>query len=115
MKILSAKVHGALDYAVVLTFFAAPVVFGFSRTPAILCYALSTIHLAVTLCTAFPLGLFKLIPFKAHGVLETVVSVSLLAVPWLFGFSTDLSARYFYLIVGAVVLVVIALTDYSKA
>lgn len=112
MKIISAKVHGVLDYAVVLSFYAAPTLFGFSHTPAVLSYVLATLHLIVTLCTAFPLGLFKLLPFPAHGALEAVVSLSFLAMPWVFGFSGDMNARHFYLTLGIGVLIVIALTDY---
>ncbi len=112
MKIISAKVHGVLDYVVVLSFYAAPTLFGFSQTPTMLCYVLATLHLIVTLCTAFPLGLFKLLPFSAHGVLEAIVSAGLLIMPWVFGFSADTHARHFYLTLGVGVLVVIALTDY---
>jgi hypothetical protein len=114
LKVLSPSVHGVLDYAVVAGFAAAPAIFGFSRVPATLAWVLAGVHLLVTLATAFPLGAVKLIPFPVHGVLETVVAVGLLALPWIGGFAAETAARNFYIGAGVVVLVVVALTNYRS-
>jgi hypothetical protein len=111
---VSARVHGVLDYATVAAFLNAPMVFGFHGTPAAIAYWLAGIHLLMTGCTDFPVGLFRWIPFKVHGVIELLAGIFLLAAPWLFGFAQEVGARNFFLGIGIIVLALIALTDYSQ-
>ena len=59
-----------LDYATVAAFLNAPMVFGFHGIPAAIVYWMAGIHLLMTGCTDFPLGVFKWIPFRIHGVIE---------------------------------------------
>jgi hypothetical protein len=113
-KPVSARVHGVLDYATVAAFLNAPMVFGFHGTPAAIAYWLAGIHLLMTGCTDFPLGFFKWIPFKIHGVIELLAGIFILIAPWIFGFAQDVAARDFFLAMAIIVLVVVALTDYSQ-
>ena len=113
-KPVSARLHGVLDYATVAAFLNAPMVFGFHGTPAAIVYWLAGIHLLMTGCTDFPLGVFQWIPFRIHGVIELLAGIFLLVAPWVFGFAQDPAARNFFLAIGIVVLVVVALTDYSQ-
>jgi hypothetical protein len=113
-KPVSARVHGVLDYATVAAFLNAPMVFGFHGTPAAITYWLAGIHLLMTGCTDFPLGFFKWIPFKIHGVIELLAGIFILIAPWIFGFAQDVAARNFFLATAIIVLVVVALTDYSQ-
>lgn len=115
MKILSPRIHGYLDFVVVALFALAPSVFGFSGTPAYLSYALAGIHLTMTLTTAFPMGLIKLVPFTIHGAIELLVSLFLAAAPWVFGFADKEPAKIFYVAAGILILVVFLLTDYKAA
>ncbi len=66
MKIISIKNHGFLDYITVLAFALIPTFFGFEGITAYLSYALAAIHLLMTLLTAFPLSMAKVIPVKLH-------------------------------------------------
>ena len=114
MKILSPRIHGYLDYVVVITFLAAPTLLGLSGIPAVISYALSIIHLAVTLLTDFPLGIIKAIPIKLHSTIEFLVSFTLIALPWLLGFASVIPARNFYIVVaGVVIFVAWLVTDYK--
>jgi hypothetical protein len=113
-KPVSARVHGVLDYATVAAFLNAPMVFGFHGTPAAIAYWMAGIHLLMTGCTDFPLGFFRWIPFKVHGGIELLAGIFLLAAPWVFGFAQQGAARNFFLAIGVVVLVVVAVTDYSQ-
>lgn len=115
MKFISPRFHGYLDYLVVAAFFFAPSLFAFSSTPKTLAYALGAVHLLVTLLTAFPLGVVKVIPFTVHGGLEFVVALGLIVLPWLAGFAIDPAARAFYVGAGIVILLVVFLTDYKAA
>ncbi|HKN57642.1 MAG TPA: hypothetical protein VJV97_02260 [Gemmatimonadaceae bacterium] len=113
-KPISARVHGVLDYATVAAFLNAPMVFGFSGTPAAIVYWLSGIHLLMTGCTDFPLGVFKWIPFKIHGAIEVVAGFFLLVAPWVFGFSNVHAARNFFVAMAIIIFVVVVLTDYAQ-
>jgi hypothetical protein len=113
-KPISARVHGVLDYALVAAFLNAPMVLGFHGTPAAIVYWLAGIHLLMTGFTDFPLGVFKVIPFKIHGVIDLVAGVFLLVAPWIFGFAADYTARNFFIAIAIVAFVVVALTDFAQ-
>ncbi len=112
MKILSAPTHGILDYAMVLLLALLPTVFGLSGLPATILYVLAGVHLLVSLLTRYPLGVFKRIPFNAHGLLELVVAVGLVALPWLLDFADEAPARSVFIGLGLLLFVVWLLSDY---
>jgi hypothetical protein len=112
LKVLSPRIHGFLDYAVVSLFALAPTLFGFGGVAATLAYVVAAIHLTLTLATAFPMGVIKAIPFKVHGVLEVAALLGIGAAPWLFGFADDTTPRNFYLAAAALIGGVVLLTNY---
>jgi len=113
MAILSPKVHGLLDYGVVIAFAILPAAAGLSGAPKVLSWVLAVVHLGLTLLTDFPLGAVKLVPLRVHGLIELAVVPVLLAAPWLLRFSADPVARSVYLVAGAAIFVTWLLTDYS--
>lgn len=115
MKILSPQVHGVIDYVVVALFALAPTLFSFGGTAQIVSYAVAGVHLLLSVTTAYPLGILKLVPFPAHGVVELIVVPSLVAIPWIFGFNDVANARNFFFASAALVAVVVALTNYKAA
>jgi hypothetical protein len=115
MKPLSPKLHGVLDYVVVAVFALAPSLLHLSRVPALLSWTLAVVHLLVTVITAFPCGLVKLLPLKIHGWIELAVAPTLVAVPWVLGFAADATARGFYVAAGVVIFATWCLTDYKAA
>jgi cadmium resistance protein CadD (predicted permease) len=114
MKIISPKIHGIIDYLVVLFLFISPTVFNMAHSVAVFTYALGAIHLVLTLLTNFSAGLVKLIPLPLHGLIELVVGIALvaLAFTWL---KDDETAKLFYTGFGAAVLAVFFLSDYKAA
>lgn len=113
MKSISPRVHGYLDYVTVVVFLLAPTLIGLSGLPAILSYALAGVHLLMTLATDFPLGGAKLIPLTLHGWVERVVGPALILVSFVPAFAVETPARIFYVVIGAVIILVGVLTDYS--
>ena len=113
MTKMTATQHGYLDYVTVALFLLAPTVIGLTGMAATIAYALAGIHLAMTLATDFPLGVFKLIPFTIHGWVERVVGPVLVLLPFFLGF--DGSARGFYIVIGIVIILVGLLTDYQQS
>ena len=115
MKILSPRAHGYLDYMVVVAFALAPSLLGFSKVPATVSYVLAAVHLMETLITRFPLGVIKILPFTVHGSIEFVLSFLLVAMPWIFGYSSEPAARNYYVASGIALFVVWLITDYKAA
>jgi hypothetical protein len=111
MKVLNPRTHGVLDYLTVAAFLSAPALLGLTGTPALIAYSLAGIHLVLTLLTAFPLGVVKLVPMALHGALELAVSVGLVALPWILGFADHPTPRWFYIGAGAVIFAVWLITD----
>ena len=98
---ISPGVHGILDYVLGAVLVAAPFVFGFeSDTATAVCVVAGIAELGVAMTTAWSRGIIKLIPPAAHGVIDYVFVVALIAAPYLFGFSDDGTATVFFLIVG---------------
>jgi uncharacterized membrane protein YczE len=113
--LLSPRVHGYGDYLIVALLALAPTLFDFSGTPAVFCYVLAVAQLGMSLMTAYPLGVAKIIPFTVHGSIEVVVSAFLVIAPFLFGFSRDISARNFFLVSGIGLFLVWLTTNYKAA
>jgi hypothetical protein len=112
IRILSPRTHGYVDCLLVLVFLLTPALLGLSGTPAVLSYLFAAGYLALVLTTAFPAGIYKLVPFPLHGVVELVAGPVLVLLPWLLGFPADAPARFFYIVVGLAVFAVWLVTDY---
>ncbi|ACB77421.1 SPW repeat domain-containing protein [Opitutus terrae] len=89
MRIIPSRIHGVLDYVVGLVLILSPRLFGFQtggfeeRIPVLLGVA----ALVYSLITRYELGLFKVLPFRVHLILDLVSGVVLATSPWVFGFS----------------------------
>ena len=113
-KVLKPEVHGVLDYGLALFFLLAPSIFNFPDNAATLSYIVGAVYIATSLITRYPLGVWKVLPFPTHGVLETMMAIFWIASPWLFGFAGHDAARNFFVIAGVSLLAVVALTDYRS-
>jgi hypothetical protein len=113
MKFLTPRIHGYLDYVTVVIFLIAPLVLGLEGLSAVISYALAVIHLLMTILTDFPFGFAKMIHFKKHGWVETVVGPLVLLLPFIVGLYE--TARIFYITMGIIIIVVSLLTDYKQA
>ncbi|MEP6905139.1 MAG: hypothetical protein ABI875_03600 [Gemmatimonadales bacterium] len=110
MRPIHAQFHRILDFVTVVAFALAPSVLGLSGFAATLAYLLAVVHLLLTVITRFPPGVRGLVPFRAHGVIELVVGLALVVIP--FALRWDGVTRTFYVVAGAVILAVWALTAY---
>ena len=109
MKILTARLHGYLDYAASAVFALAPSVLHFTGLPAFLSYALAVIHALMTFHTNFPLGLVKRLPFKLHATIELLVSILLIILSQLAPVFEG-TPRPFFAAMGTVIFIVWLLT-----
>ena len=116
MKPLNPKVHGVLDYLAAGFLLLAPSLFEFTGTTAAgLCYILGSLHLILSLTTAYPMGVFRYIPFPVHGKIELATAIFIVAAPFLFGFSGDDTVRNLFIGSGIALTAVYALTNYNAA
>jgi hypothetical protein len=114
MKFISPKIHGIIDYLVVVLLLATPSFFGFSGTIAIFTYALGIVHLLLSLLTDYPLGAFKVIPVSIHATIELLVGVVLIVLAYTL-FKDNADGKLFYVIFGTVILLTWLVTDYTGA
>jgi hypothetical protein len=84
MKLFSTRMHGMLDYLTVGILFTLPRALGWSGqvTRMMSSAALST--LGYSLLTRYELGLFKVLPMKAHLALDAMSGAAFCSAPWLF-------------------------------
>lgn len=117
MRFLSPRIHGILDYVTVGLFAAAPLLFMTEAVPEAVgaCLAVAATLLLVSMFTRYPLGALRWIPFPVHGAIEFVTAPLLVAYPWIAGFSAAPIARTFFVVAGASLFVLWALTDYRAA
>jgi|SRR6476620_9055173 len=114
MKIINSRIHGAVDYGVVLFLLLSPTLYGLPPFTSEVTYALAVIHLILTVSTNFELGIFKIIPFHIHGLIEFIVSIFLFAGAFYLGSIEGNLAKYFYWSFAIAVFVTWLLTDYHK-
>ena len=114
MKIINSKIHGIIDYLVVIFLWVSPTLFELPETTALFTYVLGAIHLTLTVLTNFKFGLFKVIPLKIHGLIELIVSIALVAVAFYLGNQEGDISRNFYLGFAVAVFLTWLLSDYSK-
>lgn len=113
MNLIPPRIHGILDYVTVVFFLLAPTIFSTSLAGmTTLCYVLAVVHLTMTLLTDFPLGMVEVISLGVHGVVELIVSITLVVLPWILA-PVFQGAQWFYTIVGVVIFIVWLLSDYS--
>ena len=112
MTRLPASVHRSLDMVAVVAFLAMPVLLRLSGPAALLSYALAGIHLLITLATKFPDTGHRPISLRAHGVIELIVGIVLIVLPFVLGW-TDTAQKY-YVVVGVILLIVWAVSNYGR-
>jgi len=113
MKI-NAKIHGIIDYLVVVFLLAAPSLFNLPDITSTFTYVLAGVHLALTVLTAYGPGLINVIPLKVHGWIELIVAVALVGIAFYLGSLEDNLARNFYLCFAAAVFLTWLITDYKN-
>jgi hypothetical protein len=113
MRILSPRIHGILDVVTVALLVLGAIVVGLGGAPLAIALGLAAVHLLMTLFTDFPMGAWKKIPLVVHGIVELVVGLGLLLLSSFAGYGPGSPARRFYLAMGALILVVWALTAFG--
>ena len=110
---LNSKIHGIIDYGVVLFLWISPSIFSLPSTTSLFTYILGGVHLTLTLLTNFEMGIIRVIPLKIHGWIELIVAISLVGAAFYLGNLDGDLARNYYLGFSAAVFGTWLLTDYQ--
>jgi hypothetical protein len=107
---IPSKTHAVIDYMVAVLLLAAPYIFEFANGgPAqIVPMVLGAGIILYSLLTRYELSIAKLIPYRAHLVLDVLGGLVLLASPWIFGFTDEI--WWPHVVVGIAELGVVAMS-----
>lgn len=106
MAIISTKAHTVIGLAVGLVLIFSPGIFGFSDNAAASMVPLwvGIFIILSELITTSPYSPLKLVPMKAHIMLDVLTGIFLLLSPWLFGFMNGPANQWLpHVIVGVLV------------
>ena len=113
MKIISPKIHGLIDYVVVMSFLASPILLGLPHYAGIIAYLLGFVHLSLTMLTKYQFGVFKVIPLPIHGWIELIVSFALVIIAFYLGSLEGDFAKFYYVGFAVAVFITWLLSDYN--
>src|SRR3954451_4050555 len=107
-------VHGLMDYGIGALLIASSFLFGFTEDAATAVAIVAGVAvLIIAACTAWTAGLVKSIPVPAHAMLDYAMSLLLIAAPFLFAFTGDDNATAFFIVAGAVDLLITIATRFT--
>jgi hypothetical protein len=107
LRFVTKTIHAYLDYPVAVSLMATPFILGLGKNnPWALWVSLATgvAALILTIFTDHATGLVRIIPYWLHVVVDRLVGVAFLIVPFVFGFQ-GLDAWYYWANAIAVLLV----------
>src|SRR3954451_24585256 len=98
---VSPQVHGVLDYPLAAILIAGPLVLDFDyKAATVIALVFGGGATVLAVATAWPTGIVKIIPPLLHGYADIAVTVALIVLPFIVGFSDHTTALAFYVIVG---------------
>ena len=110
MKFITKTIHAYLDYPVAIALMILPFVLGLGNSNALalqLSVATGIAAFILTILTNHQLGLYRIIPYKIHLLVDGIVGVVFVTAPFIFSFK-GIDANYYW-IIGATVLTVVSL------
>lgn len=110
MRFVTKQIHAYLDYPVAIALIALPFILGLGNSnPLALQLSLITGIAAfiLTLLTDHHLGVYRVIPYRIHLLVDALVGVVFVLAPFMLSFKgVD---AYYYWVFGATVLIVVSL------
>lgn len=114
MKLISPKLHGLIDYSLIIFLFVSPTLMGLPKYGASYIYAIATGQLLLTIVTDYSYGMFRMVSLKMHQVIELIIAVGMIIAAFTL-FQYDELSKPFYLGLGIFWLIVVIFTDYNKS
>ncbi|HTN20633.1 MAG TPA: hypothetical protein VL125_09165 [Pelobium sp.] len=111
---LNSKIHGIIDYLIIIFLFLSPSIFSLPYTASVFTYGLGVIHLVMTICTNYEYSLTRFIPMKVHGKIELIVSLVLVGVAFYLGSTEGEFSKEFYLGLAIALFLFWLISDYTN-
>lgn len=108
MKFITKRIHAFLDYPVAIALIVLPFLLNLGSSNDIAFYlsvATGVAAFILTLLTNHHLGVFRVISYKMHLVVDFAVAIVFIAAPFIFSFE-GIDAYYYWINGGAVLTVV---------
>jgi hypothetical protein len=103
-----------MDYGLVAFLLLSPTLFNLPRSAQIICYVFGIGELLFVAISAHGAAVVRIIPMALHAILEYPIVIAFMLAAWLSGSLNDPTARWLFLGITAVVLVLHFLTDYHS-
>jgi hypothetical protein len=113
MKLISPKLHGIIDYALIIFLYASPTLFAMPKDISTDTYLLATAQLILTIITDYSFGIFRVVPLKTHRIIELVVTAGLIISAFTI-LLYDERAKPYYAALGIFWFIVAVFTDHDK-
>ena len=110
MKFITKRIHAFLDYPVAIALIVLPFILGLGNSNPLalqLSVATGIAAFILTFLTDHHLGLFKVISYKIHLVVDFIVAIVFIVAPFIFSFEGI--TAYYYWINGIAVITVVSL------
>lgn len=110
MKFVTKRIHAFLDYPVAVALVVLPFLLGLGNSNPLALYLSVTTGVAafiLTLLTDHHLGVFRVIPYKFHLLVDFLVAIVFIATPFVLSFNG--MDAFYYWINGVAVLIVVSL------
>ncbi|QXV66039.1 hypothetical protein INP83_02785 [Mucilaginibacter sp. 21P] len=114
MKLISPKLHGIIDYMLIIFLFMSPVAFSMTSETSAQVYTLAVVQMLLTIVTNYSFGMFRAIPLKVHGIIELLLCVGMVVAAFTI-FKYDERARGYYLGLAIFWFIVVVFSDYDKS
>ncbi len=111
IRILTPKIHGALDYAAAAGLIVLPLLLGFDGIAQWLSMAGGAGLIGYSLLTNYTYSAASLIPFKVHLVFDLAAAAAFIVAPFVFGWTGLVMGYYFVMAAGVIVVVVVTDPD----
>jgi hypothetical protein len=114
VRLVPARLHALGDYAAGIVLLIAGIVADATDEAKATGIVLGAVLIFVSLFTRYPLGVVRVIPFPLHSAGDYVGGLAAIVAPFALDFfDTDKGLSTLYIVVGAVVIALSLITDYS--
>ncbi len=114
VRLLPAWFHAVADYAVGITLIIVAAAVGGAAKAVAPGIVVGVVVLAVSMLTAYPLGVAKVLPFTVHSAGDYLAAALLISAPFALSFNhTAKGLTAFYIVAGLAVLAVSLITNYQ--
>ena len=114
IRLLPAWFHAVADYAVGVTLIVVAAAVGGAAKAVAPGIVVGAVVLAVSMLTAYPLGVAKVLPFTIHSAGDYLAAALLVSAPFALSFNhTAKGLTAFYVVAGLAVLAVSLITNYQ--